>query len=164
MARPPPLPLELHLVLERFERVVHYRAVARPVDQLPHAAHDRSVAAHHVGKFLAAFGARVVDGAFVAAQEDAAGLLVAPQDETLLLALHHVFRHYARRLDAEIPPQALHVALRHLRRRHPAAVAALQAIDRVFNTLGNPAQDAVRVIEALHVLAETFVFRPLLFA
>src|ERR1017187_7816504 len=101
-----PLPLELHLVLERFERVVDDGAVARPVDQLPHSADNRSVAAHHVGEFLTALGTRVVDGTFVAAQEDAAGLLIAPQDETLFLPLHPVFRHDARRLDAQILPQA----------------------------------------------------------
>src|ERR1035438_3797519 len=86
-ARRLPLPLELHLVLERFERVIDDGAVARPVDQLPHAADNRSVAAHHMGEFLAAFGARVVHRTFVAAQEDAAGLLIAPQDEPLFLAL-----------------------------------------------------------------------------
>src|SRR5258708_10112001 len=90
------LPLEVHFVFESFEGVVDDGTVAGAVDQFPHAAEDGAVAADHVGKFLTSFGARIVDGTLVAAQKDAAGLLVALQDESLFFAFHAVIRHYAR--------------------------------------------------------------------
>src|ERR1017187_8305518 len=131
------LPLEAHFILESFQRVVHDGTVAGAVDQLPHAAEDAPVAADHVGELLAAFGARVVDRTLVAVQKYAAGLLVAPQDQPLFFALHHVIGHHPRRFDVEIFGQALHITFRHFGRRHAAAVGARQAIDGVLDPLAN---------------------------
>ena len=117
------------------------------------------------GKLLAAFGAGVVDGAFVAGQKDAAGLLVAAQDQPFFFALRDVIRHEARGLDVEISGEPLDVAFGHFGGGDAAAVGALRAIDLLFDAFGDAAQNAIRMIAIrLHVLAEALVLGALLFA
>src|SRR5581483_385591 len=119
------------------------------VDELPHAAGDRSVAAHHMRKAAARVGAIVVNRTRRAVEEDASGLVGAAQDQALFRVLYGVFRQEARRGDPQMPGKVLDVALGEFHRRHTATIRADGAIDLFLDTFGDPAQNAVAVIARL---------------
>ena len=52
---------KLGLDFKRFQAVIDDRAIRRAIDELPHAAAQGAIAAHHVRKFLTSLRARFVD-------------------------------------------------------------------------------------------------------
>src|ERR1022692_3191775 len=157
-------PPEAGLHLERLQRVVHNRAITCPVDELPHAAGDGAVAAHHVWKALANVGACIVDRACRAVQKYAAGLFGATKDGAFVLAFGGVPGEERGRRHAQMPREPLDIALGHLHGRHAATVGAHRAIDLLLDALGDAAQDAIGMVVRFHVPPEALVFVPLLFA
>src|SRR6185369_10289244 len=104
------LPPEAGFLLERLQRVVDDRAVAGAIDELPHAAGDRSVAAHHMREAAAGIRALVVNGTRGAVQEHASAFVGAAQNRPLLGILHGVLSLECRLRDAKVARQMLDVA------------------------------------------------------
>src|ERR1035438_288895 len=94
--------MELYVVFKGFQRVVNDGAVSGAVDELPHAAGDGAGAPNYVRKLLAGFRTGFVDRAFIAVEEDAAGLFVALQDWPFFGIVHHIIGLNARRFEVEM--------------------------------------------------------------
>jgi len=118
-----------------------------------------------VGKVGATARTHVVHCTLVAAEEDTALLIVTLENPAfLLLTFHAVVTHKAVQGNAQIFGQPLGIAIENLRGGHSTAVAAVEAVDALFDFLRDLLQLPLDMAVGFQVLAEAGVLLALLLA
>src|ERR1035437_2631543 len=155
---------EAGLFFPRFQGVVADGTVRRAVDKLPHARGDRAVAFHHVWEEFAVDRTPFVHRADIAFEEHATLAFFAAQNDAVLVVVHRIVAPELVEIHAEKLGELLRIARRDRRVGHAATVAALLAVDGVFDFGGQLLELAHDEDVTLQMFAKTVVFRPFLFA